>query len=434
MSKRPVAKAFAISLGGFVFGYDLGALSCATQGLRSHFHLSPAVFGVTISFSIWGTVCGALLAGRWADRVGRQSLIAGCATIYALGAIGVTLPVPSEWAFILAMRFMCGMAIGGFTVGCPLYLAEIAPIELRGRLVSLFQVEVGAGVVVAFAAGALFARFDAQGAAWRWSLGMGAVPAMVLLILVLSMSERKPGLAEKTSSKARSDSPISSEIRNSSDHQRLFCRKNKRLILLATSIAVFNQLSGVNIVLLYMLDILSSAGIGLDMGHRFTVMISCLSLITTVLGMAYVDKAGRKPLLYIGSAGMAICLLCLAVAIPCHFGPLLYLSILVAYNAFFAFSQGTVVWVYLSELFPPGIRGAGQGYGASVHWIANATLVLAVPVMLHASYAGVFYLFALMMALQMGVIWRWYPETRGTTLGSLAMAEAHNGTDSTPVP
>jgi MFS family permease len=326
------------------------------------------------------------------------------------------------------------MAIGGFTVGCPLYLAEIAPTELRGRLVSLFQAEVGAGVVVAFAAGAVFARLDAQGAAWRWCLGAGAVPAMVLLFLVLSMSERRPGSAEKASAKERSDPPVSSEIHKSSDHQRLFCRKNKRLILLATSIAVFNQLSGVNIFLLYMLDILSSAGIGLETGHTYTVMISCLSLVTTLLGMACVDRAGRKPLLYIGSAGMAICLVCLAVAIPRHFGPLLYLSILVAYNAFFAFSQGTVVWVYLSELFPPGIRGAGQGYGASVHWIANATLVLVVPIMLHASSAGIFYLFALMMALQMGVIWRWYPETRGTTLGSLGAAEAHNGTDSTRVP
>lgn len=244
-------------------------------------------------------------------------------------------------------------------------------------------------------------------------LGAGAVPAAVLLFLILSMSERRLESAEKTSAKERSGFQVWSEINNSSDHQRLFCRKNKRLILLATSIAVFNQLSGVNIVLLYMLDILSSAGIGLETGHTYTVMISFLSLMTTLLGMAYVDRAGRKPLLYIGSDGMAICLVFLAVAIPRHFGPLLYLSILVAYNAFFAFSQGTVVWVHLSELFQPGIRGAGQGYGASVHWIANATPVLVVPIMLHASSAGVFYLFALMMALQMGVIWRWYPETRG---------------------
>jgi MFS family permease len=434
LTKHPVADAFAVSLGGFVFGYDLGALSSATQSLRNQFHLSPAVFGITISFSLWGTVCGSVIAGRWADRVGRRSLITGCAMLYALGAVGTIFSVPSGWAFFLAMRFLCGMAIGGITVGCPLYLAELAPIGLRGRLVSLFQVQVGAGVVLAFAAGSVFVHLDSQGAIWRWCLGAGAMPALVLLILVRSISESGSRISGMTSAKERSDTPVSSVIDESSDRQRLFCRRNVRLLLLATSVAVFNQLSGVNIVLLYMLDILSSAGIGLDTGHMYTVVISCLGLLTTGLGMAYVDRAGRKPLLYTGSAGMAICLLCLAVLIPHHLGAIFYLSILVGYNAFFGFSQGTVVWVYLSELFPPGIRGAGQGYGSFVHWIANATLVLVVPIMQHTSSARIFYLFALMMAVQMGVIWRWYPETRGVALGCVATTGAHSRIDSTRVP
>ncbi len=373
------------------------------------------------------------MAGRWADWVGRRRLIAGCAMLYALGAVGATLPAPSEWLFILLVRFLCGMAIGGFTVGCPLYLAELAPIELRGRFVGMFQLQVGAGVVVAFALGALFARLDAQGAVWRWCLGSGAVPATVTLFLVWWMPRRGPRFAAGTKASERSLNPASTVVRKVADHQRLFYKRNLRLILLATSIAVFNQLSGVNIVLLYMLDILSSAGVSLATGHTYTVLISCLSLVTTALGMAYIDRAGRKPLLYIGSAGMAICLVSLGVLLPYHYRPPLYLLILVFYNAFFAFSQGTVVWVYLSELFPPGIRAAGQGYGASVLWIANAILVLVAPTMQHASSAGIFYLFALMMALQMGVIWRWYPETRGGTLGSLAAAGVYNRTDSTAV-
>lgn len=437
MKKYLLAEVFAVSLGGFVFGYDLGAISSATQSLRSQFHLSPAAFGMTISFSLWGTVGGSLLAGRWADRVGRRKLIAACAVIYALGAFGTTVPVPFEWSFVLAMRFLCGAAIGGFTVGCPLYLAELAPIELRGRLVSLFQLQVGAGVVVAFASGALFARLYAQEIAWRWCLGSGVVPATVLLFMVSSMSKSRPGFGERTGAKNPSVIPAFPHIPGASNHQRLFCRGNLRLILLATSIAAFNQLSGVNIVLLYMLDILSSAGIGLATGHEYTVLISSLSLLTAALGMAYVDRAGRKPLLYIGSAGMAVCLVSLGVVIPYHLGPALYLLILIAYNFFFSFSQGTVVWVYLSELFPPGIRGAGQGYGSFVHWIMNAALVLVAPILQHASSDGIFYLFASMMALQIGVIWRWYPETRGTTLGSFAtqsVAErSRNSEDRQPV-
>ncbi len=418
LTRRLATAAFVGSLGGFVFGYDLGALSSATQSLRSWFDLSPAVFGLTISFSLWGTVCGALLAGRLADRLGRRTLIAGCAILYGFAAVAITLPLGAEWVLVLAMRFLCGMAIGGFTVGCPLYLSELAPIALRGRLVSLFQLQVGVGVVVAFCAGSLFGRLTDAGNVWKWCLGTGAIPAVVLLFLLRLMSPDQARFANRASTSLSHESP---------NPARLFRRRNTRLILLATSIAIFNQLSGVNIVLLYMLDILSSAGIGLAIGHRYTILISCLSLATTLLGMAFVDKSGRKPLLLYGSAGMAVCLLGLGFSIPHHFAPQLYLSILVAYNAFFAFSQGTVVWVYLSELFPPGIRGAGQGYGSSMHWITNAILVSVFPVMQHGSSVRIFYFFALMMAVQIGVVWYWYPETRGTSLGSFAVAESAEG-------
>ncbi len=426
LNKRLITAAFAGSLGGFVFGYDLGALSCATQGIRSGFDLSPSVFGFTISTSLWGTVCGSLIAGRVADTVGRRNLIAGCAVLYALTAIGIALPVPSpsEWVLVLVMRFLAGMAIGGFTVSCPLYLSELAPSAQRGRLVSMFQVQVGAGVVVAFSVGSFFTHLKASGAAWKWDFGLGAIPAVALLFLLRLM----PGDETRFSTGDRrkgASTVLTSPVRDgTSGHERLFRRKNARPILLATSIAIFNQLSGVNILLLYMLDILSSAGIGLSLGHTYTVLISCLSLATTLLGMATVDKLGRKPLLFFGSAGMALCLLSLGLAIPHHFAPLLYLYILVAYNAFFAFSQGTVVWVYLSELFPAGIRGVGQGYGSSVHWIANAILVSVFPMMQRASSVRTFYIFALMMVLQIGVIWLWYPETRGTNLGSFAAVES----------
>ena len=342
--------------------------------------------------------------------------------LYGLGATATTLSLPFGWVFLLAMRFFCGIAIGGLTVGCPLYLAELASTDNRGRLVGLFQLQVGAGVVVAFGAGSLFALFVSQSALWRWCLGAGAAPASVLLLGMWYVSRRDTDPAEGICATGNGNITHSLVIQEPlDDRQRLFRRRNMRPILLATSIAIFNQLSGVNIVLLYMLDILSSAGVGLHLGHTYTVMISCFSLATTALGMAYVDRAGRKPLLYMGSAGMAVCLLGLAVAIPRHFIPLAYLCIIVAYNAFFAFSQGAVVWVYLSELFPAGIRGAGQGYGSFVHWIVNAILVSAFPVMQHASSVRVFYGFALMMGLQVGVIWRWYPETRGAALGALGL-------------
>ena len=422
MNKRLIGAIFVGSLGGFIFGYDLGALSAVTQSLRAQFGLSPWVFGLTISSSVWGTVCGSILAGHLADKVGRRNLIAGCSVLYALAAICITLPVPSEWILVLAMRFLGGIAVGGFTVGCPLYLSEIAPIPIRGRVVGVFQVQVGAGVIAAFSVGAVSMHLAASSAAWKWSLGLGTVPAVVLLSLLRFLPETESDRSERDANKSplTMQSPLPSQ---GSVKERLFRRRNLRPILLATSIAVFNQLSGVNILLLYMLEIFASAGIDFSTGHTYTVLISCLSLATTLLGMEFVDRLGRKPLLFLGSAGMALCLLTLAVAIPHHSAPLLYLSILVAYNAFFAFSQGTVVWVYLSELFPPGIRGPGQGYGTSVHWIANAILISVFPSVQHASSVRIFYIFALMMLLQIAVIWLWYPETRGTDLGAFAVAE-----------
>ncbi len=345
------------SLGGFVFGYDLGALSAVTEGLRAQFNLFPWAFGLTIASSVWGTVCGSILAGRLADKSDLRNLIALCSILYTIAAVGVTLPASSEWLYILAMRFLCGVAVGGFTVGCPLYLSEIAPVKVRGRVVGLFQVQVGIGVIVAFAVGAISAHRPASSAAWKWVFGLGAVPALALFLLVRYMPPAESNSSDGDRGKNPSSMRSSSVYQAHSMNQKLFCGGNTRLLLVATSIAIFNQLSGVNILLLYMLEILASAGMSFSLGHTYTVLISCLSLATTLAGMAFVDQLGRKPLLYIGSAGMALCLLMLGLAIPYRFAPVLYVSILGTYNAFFSFSQGTVVWVYLSELFPPGLRG-----------------------------------------------------------------------------
>ena len=417
VNKRLMIAVLVGSFGGFVFGFDLGALSAATQSLRAQFALSPWAFGLTISASIWGTVGGSILAGRFADRCQRRTLIAWCAFLYTIAAVGIAMPLPSEWLLVLAMRFLCGIAIGGFTVACPLYLSEIAPIAIRGRVVGVFQVQVGVGVIAAFTAGAICAHVAPQGGAWKWILGLGAVPAGILLALARSMPHAGPAMFQDE----RYPSPSAEAIDPPSP--KLFVRRNTRLILLATSIAVFNQLSGVNVLLLYMLEILASAGVNFSLGHTYTILISGLSLAMTVVGMAFVDRLGRKPLLYLGSFGMAICLLTLGLAIPHRADPVLYLSILIAYNLFFAFSQGTVVWVYLSELFPPGLRGSGQGLGSTVHWIANAILISVFPSVEHASSVGVFYVFASMMVLQIVIIWLWYPETRGTELGSFAATQ-----------
>jgi MFS transporter, SP family, arabinose:H+ symporter len=405
VDKRLSFAALAGSFGGFVFGFDLGAIAAATQSLKAEFMLSSWAFGLTISASIWGTVVGAILAARLVDGNGRRNLIAWCALLYGVAAAGIVMRQHTSWHLVLAMRLLCGMAIGGITVACPLYLSEVAPIAVRGRVVGLFQVQIGIGAITAFYAGSVAAHFTASCNEWRWTLGLGVIPAMILVILAQWMPR------------------IDAAALIGRSKQRLFVRRNTRLILLATSIAIFNQLSGVNVLLLYILEILASAGVNFSLGHQYTVLISVLSLATTMIGIVLVDRVGRKPLLYLGSIGMAFCLLSLGFAVPYHRNPGLYLSIFVAYNGFFAISQGTVVWVYLSELFPPGLRGPGQGLGSTVHWITNAVLISVFPVVQHASSVSFFYIFAVMMLLQLVVIWRWYPETTGTELGTFASSD-----------
>jgi len=430
--RRRIGAALVCSLGGNAFGYDLGALSGATRGLAHAYALAPGLLGFTVSISLWGAVCASLAAGRVAERYGRRALIGGCALVYALVCVALAAPVPWTWAVLAGLRFAAGVSIGGFVVGCPMYLAEIAPRALRGRFVGLFQLQIGLGVVLAFASSALIARFVAETAAWRWCFGLGAAPAIFLLAMLRFVPEEPHWLARQGRQREAAESADrlgfareewageDTAARPAAGQQRLFQRKYLRLVLLATSVALFNQLCGVTILRVYLLDLLAGSGMGHRASHLCAVAVSCLNMVTLGAGMLLVDRVGRKPLLACGAAGMAICLSALGMAAGHHAGALFYLAILAAFNTCFSFSQGAAAWVYLSELFPFEVRGKGQGYGALVHWVANAGLIGIFPWLQAAAPRGSFELLAVLMVVQVAVVLRWYPETKGTRLGAVA--------------
>jgi sugar porter (SP) family MFS transporter len=418
-----------------VFGYDLGALSAATRGLTRAYTFTPALFGLTVSASLWGAMCASPLAGRLADRLGRRGLLAVCAGLYALAAVALALPVHWPWSVALALRLLSGLAIGGFVVGCPLYLAEIAPRALRGRFVGWFQLQIGVGAVAAFAVSAVIASGLPEITEWKWCFGLGAIPPTCLLLLLHWVPEEPHWLArhgrldEAASSAARlgfakDEWPVEqnheTRLPPASPEQKLFQRRYLRLLLLAASVALFNQLCGVTVLRVYLLDLLSSTGMGRMLSHRYGVILALLNLAALLLGMMIVDKIGRRPLLIAGSTGMAFCLLLLVWGLRHHTAAPFYLFILAAYNTFFACSQGAAAWVYLSEIFPFPVRGKGQGFGALVHWIANASLIWLFPVMEHALPQSSFLLFASLMILQIAIVSIWYPETKGTRLGAIA--------------
>lgn len=432
--KRTLAAAIC-SLGGLTFGYDLGALSSATQGLSHSYVLSPALFGLTVSASLWGALCSSLLAGRLADRLGRQGLLAGCALFYALAAGFLALPIPWPWVVVLALRLVTGISIGGFVVVCPLYLAEIAPRARRGRFVGWFQLQIGAGVVLAFTTSAILARFLAESIEWKWCFGLGALAPACILALLRRVPEEPHWFAgqgrwcEAYDAASRLGLPPEEwpdvtvdagvVLPSLASQERLFRRKYLRPLLLATSLAAFNQLCGGTILRVYLLDLLMSTGMGRSLGHMYGILISLLNLAALLIGVHFVDRIGRRPLLIAGSAGMAACLFALTYALHHRAAAPFYLLILVAYNTCFACSQGAVTWPYLSEIFPFSVRGKGQGYGAFIHWIANAGLIWMFPILEHAVPQSSFLLFGSMMILQIPIVFFGYPETTGTQLGSV---------------
>jgi len=418
-----------------VFGYDLGALSGASQGLVRAYTLSPALFGFTVSASLWGALCASPIAGCLADRLGRRGLLALCASLYVVAACALALPVNWPWSVAVAFRLLSGFAIGGFVVGCPLYLAEIAPRALRGRYVGWFQLMIGVGAVAAFAVSAMVASSLPEIIEWKWCFGLGAIPPALLLLLLHWVPEephwlvRHGRLQEAAASAARlgftnAEWPAASCSKlpepSAALEEKLFQRRYLRPLLLAAGVALFNQLCGVTVLRVYLLDLLSGTGMGRMLSHRYGVILALLNLAALLLGMTIVDKAGRRPLLIAGSAGMALCLCLLVWGLRHHHAAPFYLIILAAYNAFFACSQGAAAWVYLAEIFPFPVRGKGQGFGALVHWIANAGLIWLFPVMEHAAPQSSFLLFASLMILQIAIVSLWYPETKGTRLGAAA--------------
>ena len=434
MNNRLALSVLAASFCGLLFGYDIGAISSATLGLRVQFVLSPLALGVAMSSALFGTILGSISAGFITDSIDRRKTLLLSAFLYCLASFGAAF----AFSFIqfAVFRFGCGVAIGLISVAAPLYLAEIAPSRWRGRVVGSFQLNVSVGVVLAFGWGFVFSHHLPLGLAWRWSFATGAVFALLCGAVLLRASQSPRWLVLKgrsaeavTTLKALgSTDPMadqaglaaSLEEFRASRQSTLFSRRYTRPVLLAASIAIFNQLTGVNVLLYYILDVFAELGSGRLNGRKDAFLMAAFSLVVTTIAVGIIDKVGRKPLLLAGAAGMGACLLALPAIRYMGWPAESVVIILMCYNVFFGFSQGAVVWVYLSELFPLPVRARGQSFGSSVHWVANAIIVASFPAIARSLGARAFAGLAALMAIQFFVILFVYPETKRSSLESLA--------------
>lgn len=418
------------ALGGLLFGFDTAVIAGITDALTKAYSLTPGGLGLTVASALWGTILGAMVAGFPGDRYGRRDSLRGMAILYVVSAIGCAFAW--DWTSLVVFRFIGGLGIGGSSVLGPLYIAEIAPAKWRGRLVGFFQFNVVAGILLAYLSNYLIGLANFGEAEWRWKLGVSAFPAALFFLMLFAIPRSPRWLVSKArTAEARlvlgqigEDNPdaelaqISASVNLDQNHgaEPLFQRKYRLPVFLAISIGMFNQLSGINAILYYLNDIFAKAGFSKVSGDLQAVAIGATNLLFTTIAMSIIDRVGRKRLLLIGSVGTAVCLGGVAAVFASGHNENLLVWLLVGFIAFFAFSQGAVIWVYISEVFPNRVRAKGQSLGSFTHWVMNALISWAFPSLAARSKSIPFVFFASMMALQFVIVLTVYPETKGVSL------------------
>jgi len=425
----------AAALGSFLFGFDTAVISGATEALRRQFALDSQWLGFTVASALLGTIVGSLAVGTPLERHGRRRVLRWLALLYVVSAAGCGLAW--NWTSLFAFRLLGGIAIGGSSVAAPMYIAEIAPAAARGRLVALSQLNIVIGILVAYLSNSLveLAIGGPDGTAWRWMLGLPVGPAAIFYVATFGIPESPRWLlargrsaeAESVLTEVGAADPraevaeIATSLRGESaaTGEAFFTRKYRQPILLALMVATFNQVSGINALIYYTADIFAMAGAARTSALWQSVVIGVTNLVFTLAAMTVIDRVGRKRLLLIGSAGLAVCLFVAAYAFERRVGGALLLVSLIGYIACFAFSQGAVIWVYLAEIFPNRVRARGQALGSFTHWFWAAAVSWSFPIVAEASGGLAFAFFGVMMVLQFVLVLLFLPETKGVSLEAI---------------
>ena len=391
------------ALAGFLFGFDTVVISGAEQTIQRLWNLSAGVHGVAMGAALYGTVLGSLVGSWPADRFGRRPTLLAVGVLFLASALGSGL-APNVEIFIIA-RFIGGLGIGVSTVAAPLYISEIAPPERRGRLAAMFQFNIVLGIVLAFASNAVIGRIVGGADAWRWMLGVAAVPSLIYTVMCFGLPESPRWI------RMRDEGAVSDRSATGFWTWRL-----RVPIALAFLVAFFNQLSGINAILYFAPRIFALTGLGAEAALLQSVGIGITNLLFTFVGLWLIDRLGRRTLLLIGSIGYIVSLGACAWAFYTHHESIVPACIF-AFIASHAIGQGTVIWVLISEIFPNRYRAAGQSLGSATHWVFAALLTTVFPLMVSAFHPGAIFLFFCgMMALQLVWVLTKVPETKGVPL------------------
>jgi sugar porter (SP) family MFS transporter len=432
MNGTALRNAWVAALGGFLFGFDTAVISGVEQAIQTLWQLTDVAHGFTVSAALWGTVLGALAAGWPAEKFGRKRMLQVIGLLYLVTSLVTALT--SSWPAFLLFRFLGGLGVGASSVVGPMYISEIAPAVRRGRLVALFQFNVVCGILVAFVSNYLLS--DIGDEAWRWMLGVQAIPSLAFLLLVFRVPEsprwlirqgrEEAGLqvlasvGEENPPQALQNIRASLQQGENANQEALFARAYRKPVFYAVTLALFNQLAGINAIMYYAPRIFELTGLAKDASLLQAASIGLTNMVFTLLAISLIDKLGRKTLMIAGSLGMMASLGMVSYTFWMQdFGGVNVMVYLIAFIAFFALSQGSVIWVFISEIFPNQVRAKGQTLGSFTHWIMAALISWAFPVLVERFEMGgayAFTFFAAMMALQLLFAWWVMPETRGRSL------------------
>ncbi len=440
-SSLVIRSAIVAAVGGLIFGFDTAVISGANAALKVQFNLDDGGLGATVAIATVGTIVGALVGGRSADHFGRRKLLFFIGILYVLGALGTAL-APSHLV-LMVFRFVGGVGVGLSSVCAPIYTAEIAPAKVRGRLVGLVQFNIVLGILVAYLSNYIVAQIvhDPQ-IAWRWMLGVMVVPSVLFLVFLLAVPETPRwlmarGREEEAIAISRrlcntveeSDEQIQ-EIRDQlaaagsqATLSQFFTRRYFKVIALAFFIAMFNQLSGINAILYYAPEVMKQAGADDNAALLMSVGVGLMNLVATMAALTVIDRIGRRSLMIVGSIGYLVSMGFLTAVMfmfQGHFNSTsstLVLVGLLVFIAAHAFGQGSVIWVFISEIFPTRVRGLGQSLGSLTHWVFAAITTYAFPPIIGAWGGGwAFSIFLVCMFGQLVWVLTKMPETKGIPL------------------
>lgn len=452
MNKRIFQVSLTAALAGFLFGFDTVVISGANQPIKelweTNWFLGDSIFtfhGIFImSMALWGTVLGSLFGGIPCDKLGRKKTLLWIGILYFISAMGSAL-APEAYSFSF-FRFIGGVGVGASSVAAPIYISEISSADNRGRLTAMYQFNIVFGILIAFISNYLIGLLFGGETAWRWMLGIEALPALIYIFLVVKI----PNSPRWLSLRGKEDAVVlealtmlginTDEAKNrlkqiktalvekaASSKEKLFSGAYNKPLVLAFLLAFFNQLSGINFVLYYAPEILEKAGLATGESLFSSIAIGVVNLIFTFVGIALIDRLGRKQLMYIGSIGYILSLAMVGWCFYASANSMLLLVFVLVFIASHAVGQGAVIWVFISEIFPNKVRAYGQSWGTGTHWVFAALITLLTPTFLDGEIGifrdnpwPIFIFFSFMMVLQLLFVIFMMPETKGVSLEELA--------------